>query len=105
MELVDSDSEDEQQNEIVTRISLKLARQHRKRVPRYCEDVVNKYYDLEFKRLFRLSRVTVDTIVARFEASPFYPGAIGRRPQISVEKKKACLVVPSWASMEHIFTG
>ncbi|KAH7952417.1 hypothetical protein HPB52_022847 [Rhipicephalus sanguineus] len=39
MELVDSDSEDDEYDELVTKVALKLARQSRHRVPRYCEDV------------------------------------------------------------------
>ncbi|KAL1473998.1 hypothetical protein MTO96_038314 [Rhipicephalus appendiculatus] len=65
MEVVDSDSEDDDYDELVTKFALKLARQSRHRVPRYYEDFVSKYLDFEFKRLFRLSRGTFDTLVAR----------------------------------------
>lgn len=94
MELVDSDSEDDEYDEVVARIALKLGRQSRNRVPRYCEDVVTRYLEFEFKRLFRLSRDTLDALVARFEASPFYPSVIGGRPQIIAEK--TCLVALSY---------
>ncbi|KAH7975820.1 hypothetical protein HPB52_005501 [Rhipicephalus sanguineus] len=90
MELVDSDSKDGENDELVTKVALKLARQSRHRVPPYCEDVVSRYFDFEFKRLFRLSRDTLDELVARFEASSFYPSALGGRPQISAEK--TCLI-------------
>ncbi|KAL1481240.1 hypothetical protein MTO96_034584 [Rhipicephalus appendiculatus] len=72
MELVDSDSEDDDYDEMVTKIAPKLARQSRHRVPRSCEDVLSRYLDFEFKRVFRLSRGTFDTLVARFGAS-FFP--------------------------------
>lgn len=90
MELGGLRSEDDEYDELVTKVALKLARQSRHRVPRYCEDVVSRYFDFEFKRLFRLSRDTLDGLVVRFEASSFYPSALVGRPQVSAEK--TCLV-------------
>ncbi|KAH7935228.1 hypothetical protein HPB52_004816 [Rhipicephalus sanguineus] len=59
MEVVDSDSEDDEYDELL-KIALKRARQSRNRVPCYYEDVVNKYIDFEFKRIsdFRGARFT-----------------------------------------------
>lgn len=53
---MDSDSEDEAFDDVVAIVALKLSRLQRNRIPRYCEEVVSRYDDFEFKKLFRLSR-------------------------------------------------
>ncbi|KAK8772737.1 hypothetical protein V5799_024017 [Amblyomma americanum] len=91
MELVDSDSSDEEELEELIAVAVtKLARLKRNRMPRYCEEVVGRYYDFEFRRLFRLSRSTFETVVSSFEASQFFPHPTGGRPRVSAEK--TCLV-------------
>ncbi|XP_072140969.1 uncharacterized protein [Dermacentor andersoni] len=92
IELMDSDSEDEDFDDIVTILALKLTRLQRNRIPKYCEEVVSRYFDFEFKRLFRLSRETFDRLATGYMASPFFPSATRRgRPRVSAEK--TCLVV------------
>lgn len=91
MELLDCDSEEEEFDDLISIIAMRLVRLDRNRVPRYCENVVSRYFDFKFKRLFRLSRSTFDALVGSFRQSPFFPHPMGGRPQISSEK--TCLVV------------
>ncbi|KAH8038889.1 hypothetical protein HPB51_003911 [Rhipicephalus microplus] len=93
MELMDSDS-DEEYDDLVTAIAMKSARLDRNRMPRYCEDVVDRYFGFEFKRMFRLSRETFGDLVARYQTSSFFPDSPGGRPRISANK--TCLVVLSY---------
>ncbi|KAL1421206.1 hypothetical protein MTO96_004217 [Rhipicephalus appendiculatus] len=80
MELVESDSEDEELDAVLCQIGAQLVRSDRNRTPRYYEEVVARYFDYEFKRLFRLSRETFETLVGRFKSSPFFPRPRGGRP-------------------------
>lgn len=91
IELMDSDSEDEAFDDVVAIVALKLTRLQGNRIPRYCEEVVSRYFDFEFKKLFRLSRDTFDRLVVGYMASPFFPNATRGRPRVSAEK--TCLVV------------
>ncbi|KAH6920861.1 hypothetical protein HPB50_028150 [Hyalomma asiaticum] len=91
IELIDSDSEDEEFDDVVTVLALKLARLQRNRIPKYCEEVVSRYFDFEFKRLFRLSRETFHKLVLDYMASPFFPNTTRGRPKVSAEK--TCLVI------------
>lgn len=91
MELVDSDSEDEEFDDLVAALAVKLVRKDRNRIPLYCEEVVWRYFEFEFKRMFRLSRETFNGLADRYRASPFFPELHGGRPRISAEK--TCLVV------------
>ncbi|XP_037513266.1 putative nuclease HARBI1 [Rhipicephalus sanguineus] len=93
MELMDSDS-DEEYDDLVATIAMKSARLDRNRIPRYCEDVVDRYFGFEFKRMFRLSRETFRDLVARYQTSSFFPDSAGGRPRISADK--TCLVVLSY---------
>lgn len=93
MELMDSDS-DEEYDDLVAAIAMKSARLDRNRMPRYCEDVVDRYFGFEFKRMFRLSRETFGDLVARYQTSSFFPDSPGGRPRISADK--TCLVVLSY---------
>ncbi|KAH8009945.1 hypothetical protein HPB51_023001 [Rhipicephalus microplus] len=92
-ELMDSDS-DEEYDDLVAAIAMKSARLDRNRIPRYCEDVVDRYFGFEFKRMFRLSRETFGDLVARYQTSSFFPHSPGGRPRISADK--TCLVVLSY---------
>lgn len=56
MELVNSDSEDWEFDDLAAMLAVKLVRRDRNCIPPYYEDVVDKYFEFEFKRLFRLSR-------------------------------------------------
>ncbi|KAH7968668.1 hypothetical protein HPB52_010611 [Rhipicephalus sanguineus] len=94
MELVESDSEDEELDAVLCQIGAQLVRSDRNRTPRYYEEVVTRYFDYEFKRLFRLSRETFETLVGRFKSSPFFPRPRGGRPQIPAEK--TCLISLSY---------
>ncbi|KAH9371793.1 hypothetical protein HPB48_000077 [Haemaphysalis longicornis] len=91
MELVDSDSEDEEFDDLVAALAVKLVRKDRNRIPLYCEEVVGRYFEFEFKRMFRLSRETFNDLADRYQASPFFPEFHGGRPRISAQK--TCLVV------------
>ncbi|KAH6922595.1 hypothetical protein HPB50_017021 [Hyalomma asiaticum] len=51
-ELMDSDSEDEEFDDVVPVLALKLTRLQRNRIPKYCEEVVSRYFDFEFMRIF-----------------------------------------------------
>ncbi|KAH7979011.1 hypothetical protein HPB49_007772 [Dermacentor silvarum] len=93
MELVESENDDEF-DDLVAIMAVKLARVDRNRIPRYCEDVVGRYFGFEFKRMFRLSRETFSDLVARYESSPFFPDSPGGRTRITAEK--TCLVVLSY---------
>ncbi|XP_050042541.1 uncharacterized protein [Dermacentor andersoni] len=93
MDLVDSDS-DEEFDDLVVMLAVKLVRKDRNRIPRYHEDVVGSYFEFEFKRLFRLSRETFNCLADRYQASPFFPEARGGRARISAEK--TCLIVLSY---------
>ncbi|XP_065307089.1 uncharacterized protein [Dermacentor albipictus] len=89
MELLESDS-DEEFDEMCILLACGVVRNDRHRIPGYCETVVNTYFEMEFKRLFRLSRKTFDELSARFMASAFFPDAVQGRRQISAEK--TCLI-------------
>ncbi|XP_037529355.1 uncharacterized protein LOC119406695 [Rhipicephalus sanguineus] len=75
-------------------LAVKLVRTDRNRIPRYCEDVVGRYFQFEFKRLFRLSRETFISLADRYRESPFFPEAYGGHARISAEK--TCLIVLSY---------
>lgn len=51
MKLVESESDDEF-DDIVAIMAVKLARGDRNHIPRYCEDVIDQYFGYEFKRMF-----------------------------------------------------
>ncbi|KAH9382284.1 hypothetical protein HPB48_008726 [Haemaphysalis longicornis] len=70
MELVDSDSEDEEFDDLVAALAVKLVRKDRNRIPLYCEEVVGRYFEFEFKRMFRLSRETFNDLADRYQAAP-----------------------------------
>lgn len=59
--LVNSDSEDD----LAAMLAVKLVRRDRNCIPRYYEDVVGKYFEFEFKRLFRLSHETFINLADR----------------------------------------
>lgn len=99
MELVESDSEDEELDAVLCQIGAQLVRSDRNRTPRYYEEVVARYFDYEFKRLFRLSRETFETLVGRFKSSPFFPRPRGGRPQIPAEK--TCLISLSYLGTQN----
>ncbi|KAL1473751.1 hypothetical protein MTO96_038504 [Rhipicephalus appendiculatus] len=94
MELVESDSEDEELDAVLCQIGAQLVRSDRNRTPRYYDEVVARYSDYEFKRLFRLSRETFETLVGRFKSSPFFLGRGENAPQIPAEK--TCLIALSY---------
>ncbi|KAH6944310.1 hypothetical protein HPB50_002683 [Hyalomma asiaticum] len=94
MDLVDSDSSDEEFDNLVAMLAVKLVRKERNRIPRYYEDVVGSYFEFEFKRLFRLSRETFNCLADRYRASPFFPENRGGRTRIGAEK--TCLIVLSY---------
>ncbi|KAL1481390.1 hypothetical protein MTO96_034497 [Rhipicephalus appendiculatus] len=94
MELMDSDSEDEEADALLCQFGVQLVRSDRNRVPTYYENVVGRYYEFEFKRLFRLSRDTSERLATRFEHSPFFPKPHGGRPQIPAGK--TCLIALSY---------
>ncbi|KAH6932188.1 hypothetical protein HPB50_003642 [Hyalomma asiaticum] len=73
IELMDCDSKDEQFDDVVTVLALKLPRLQRNRIPKYCEEVLSRYFNFELKRLFRLSRETFHKLVLDYMASPFFP--------------------------------
>ncbi|KAL1426860.1 hypothetical protein MTO96_017937 [Rhipicephalus appendiculatus] len=75
MELVDSESEEEEFDDVVAMLAVRLTRMDRNRIQRYCEDVVGRYFQFEFKRLFRLSRETFNSLADRYQTSPFFPEA------------------------------
>lgn len=58
VELMDSDSKDEEFDDVVTVPAFKLTRLQRNRILRYCEEVVSRHFDSEFKRIFRILRET-----------------------------------------------
>ncbi|KAH9375888.1 hypothetical protein HPB48_008962 [Haemaphysalis longicornis] len=91
MDLVDSDSEDEEFDDLVAALAVKLVRIDRNRIPLYCEEVVGRYFELEFKRMFRLSRETFNDLADRYQASAFFPEFYGGRPRISAQK--TCLAI------------
>ncbi|KAL1420563.1 hypothetical protein MTO96_004517 [Rhipicephalus appendiculatus] len=99
MELAESDSEDEELDAVLCQIGAQLVRSDRNRTPRYYEEVVARYFDYEFKRLFRLSRETFETLVGRFKSSSFFPRPRGGRPQIAVEK--TCLIALSYLGTQN----
>ncbi|KAH7955747.1 hypothetical protein HPB52_003618 [Rhipicephalus sanguineus] len=71
---------------IVSLLLARLLRQDRHRVPLYVERVVPAYVDLEFKKMFRLSRNTAAALVEEFERSSFHPQGSRGRTQLSAEK-------------------
>nr|XP_050046279.1 uncharacterized protein LOC126543184 [Dermacentor andersoni] len=103
MELLDPDSDDdfddsdgsdsdEEFDDVCVAVACALVREDAIRVPGY-EEVVNRYQEYEFKRLFRLSRETFDWVSGRFRISAFYPSAVQGRPQISAEKTSLIALV------------
>ncbi|KAH6919424.1 hypothetical protein HPB50_029588 [Hyalomma asiaticum] len=72
IELIDSDSEDEEFDDFVSVLALMLTGLQRNRIPKYCEEVVSRYFDSEFKMLFRLSREMFHKLVLDYTASPFF---------------------------------
>ncbi|KAL1477554.1 hypothetical protein MTO96_035647 [Rhipicephalus appendiculatus] len=80
IELAESDSEDEELDPVLCQMGAQLIRSDRNRTPRYYEEVVARYFDYEFKRLFRLSIDAFETLVGRFKSSSFFSKAAGRRP-------------------------
>lgn len=99
MEFVESESEDEEVDAVLCQIGAHLVRNSRNRIPRYYEEIVARYFDFEFKRLFRLSRDTFGTLVKRFSASSFFPKPRGGRPQIPAEK--TCLIALSYLGTQN----
>lgn len=65
-ELLNDDEKDDDDNAIATAMIVDTmqtySREPKSRIKNYCEDVVSKYSDSDFKRIFRLSRPTFDTI-------------------------------------------
>ncbi|KAH7970212.1 hypothetical protein HPB49_001120 [Dermacentor silvarum] len=95
MELIESGSEVEELDAVLCQVGAELVRSD----PRYYEEVVARYFDYEFKRLFRLSRDTFKTLAGRFKSSAFFPMPRGGRPQIRAEK--ACLIALSYLGTEN----
>ncbi|KAH9365796.1 hypothetical protein HPB48_000046 [Haemaphysalis longicornis] len=89
--LMDFDSQDEAFDDVVAIVALKLTRLPRNRIPRYCEEVVSRYCDFEFKKLFPPILETFDRLVVRYMASPFFSNATSGRPRVSAQK--TCFVV------------
>lgn len=90
MELLGSDSEDEEADEVLYAAAAHLLRLDRNRIPKYYGRVVSSYYDFEFKRLFRLSLEMFQELACKFEASDYFPSPRGGRVQIPAEK--TCLI-------------
>ncbi|XP_037567405.1 uncharacterized protein LOC119447091 [Dermacentor silvarum] len=99
MELIESESEDEELDAVLCQVGAELVRSDRNRIPRYYEEVVARYFDYEFKRLFRLSRDTFKTLAERFKSSAFFPTPQGGRPQIPAEK--TCLIALSYLGTQN----
>lgn len=81
MECSDSDpcsDSDDEFDEVCILVACALVRGDANCVPGY-ERVVSRYNELEFKRLFRLSRETFDCLSSRFSASAYYPSAVQGR--------------------------
>ncbi|XP_050038849.1 uncharacterized protein [Dermacentor andersoni] len=101
MELLDSESDDDcdysdihvdsddEFDDVCVSVACALVRRDANRVPGY-ENVITRYHEHEFKRLFRLSRETFDWLSGQFRASTFYPNALQGRQKISAEK--TCLI-------------
>ncbi|KAH7953577.1 hypothetical protein HPB49_010300 [Dermacentor silvarum] len=64
---------DEVDEHAINLLVARFVRQDRHRVPLYVERVVPAYMDMEFKKMFRLSRSSVAAVVEEFEKSAFYP--------------------------------
>ncbi|KAK8785699.1 hypothetical protein V5799_007934 [Amblyomma americanum] len=90
MEIVEDDeSDDEFDAELEAAFALavcKLLRADRNRVSGYFQNVTSRYFDFEFKKLFRLSRETCDLVCERFRRSSSYPKAVSGRRKISAEE-------------------
>lgn len=94
MDLVDLDSSDEEFDDLVAMLAVKLLRKERNRIPCYYEDVVGSYFEFEFKRFFRLSRETFNCLVDRYQASPLFPEDRGGCTLFG--NAKTCLIVLSY---------
>ncbi|XP_049522253.1 putative nuclease HARBI1 [Dermacentor silvarum] len=77
---------DEVDEHAINLLVARFVRQDRHRVPLYVERVVPAYMDMEFKKMFRLSRSSVAAVVEEFEKSAFYPQGSHGRKQLSAEK-------------------
>ncbi|KAL1437653.1 hypothetical protein MTO96_048734 [Rhipicephalus appendiculatus] len=77
---------DDVEDHITSLLLARLMRQDRHRVPLYVERVVSTYMDMEFAKMFRLSRSTAAALVEEFETSRFYPQGCRGRTKLSAEK-------------------
>ncbi|XP_052696058.1 putative nuclease HARBI1 [Crassostrea angulata] len=97
-ELLNDDENDDDDNAIATAMIVDImqtySREPKKRIKSCCEDVVSKYSDFDFKRIFRLSRPTFDTIKGFLQdCHELVVEGQGSREPISVEKQ---LYVTLW---------
>ncbi|XP_056013266.1 uncharacterized protein LOC125672778 [Ostrea edulis] len=90
----DDNNDDVMATAMMVDIIQTYTREPKSRIKNYCEDVVSKYSDTDFKRMFRLSRPTFDTVKGFLQNCPELgvEGTGGREP-ISVEKQ---LYVTLW---------
>ncbi|KAL1419992.1 hypothetical protein MTO96_024738 [Rhipicephalus appendiculatus] len=75
MEIVEDDERDDEFDSAVALAACKLLRSERNRIRGCTDEVTRRYFDFEFKKLFRLSRETFDDVCERFRRSSFYPNA------------------------------
>lgn len=80
MDLEDLDSGDEEFDDLVAVLAVKLVRKERNQVP-CCYD-----FEFELTWLFRLSRETFNCPADRYQASPLFSEARGGRTRIGAEK-------------------
>lgn len=66
-----------------------LLRLDRNRIPKYFENVVGTYYNLEFKGLLRPSIETFHELTCKFEASTYFPSPRYERP---ISAQRTCLI-------------
>ncbi|KAL1441969.1 hypothetical protein MTO96_008117 [Rhipicephalus appendiculatus] len=83
MEIVVDDESDDEFDSALALAPCKLLRSDRNRIRGYTDEVTRRYFDFEFKKMFRLSRETFDDVCERFRRSSFYPNAVRGRLKIS----------------------
>ncbi|KAH7945604.1 hypothetical protein HPB49_013295 [Dermacentor silvarum] len=101
MELIDTDSEDEETDTLtlLCQVGVHLIRSDRNRFPNYYEYVVSRFCEFEFTRLFRLSQDTFESLARRYESPHFFQTSQGGRPQIPAGK--TCLMVLSYLGSQN----
>lgn len=71
MEIVKDDESDDGFDSAFALAACKLLCMDRNRISGYTDEVTRRYFDFQFKKLFRLSRGTFDYVCERFRRSSF----------------------------------